>query len=423
MRRTPTPPAHDPAAIDLTDLDLFEHGFPHDTFRWLRDEAPVFWHAPTRHTPDGEGFWVISRYADVLRVFLDPASFSSVGGGARVQGGTFLQDTPVAGLMLNMLDDPRHKRVRSLVNRGMTPRVIAQLEPDLRRRARAILDALGDGGERDLVADVSRDLPLQAICMLLGIPQEDRKQLCDCIDLAFDYSGRELGEQTHATRAATAHLIGYAGELIAERRRQPQDDMLSVVVHAALPDQTPSRLGDDELRNFFMLLFTAGSETTRKALAGGLFELSRHPEQLALLRAEPARIETAVEELVRWTSPSVYKRRTATREIETQGGTMRPGDKVTIWEASANRDERVFAEPFRFDVTRDPNPHLGFGQGAHYCLGANLARLEIRILLEELLPRLVSLEFMGPPVWTRDNRLFGLKRLPVRLALRDAAPD
>ena len=402
-------------AIDLCDLDVFAAGFPHDVFRALRDEAPLFWQRPTPHTPDGEGFWVVSRHADVLAVFLDPKTYSSVGGGARRQGGTFLPDTPVAGLMLNMLDEPRHTRVRGLVNKGFTPRVTSRLEPELRRRARAIVDAVADAPECEFVGDVARDLPLQAICMLLGVPQEDRKELCDCVDTAFDYSGRTLGEQNDASRAATSRLIGYAEDLIARRRREPGDDMLSVVIHAELPGEETPRLGDDELRNFFLLLFTAGSETTRKAIAGAAMELAARPDALAWLRDDPARLPVAVEEIVRWTSPSVYKRRTATRDTQLHGRKIRAGDKITVWEMSANRDERVFAEPFRFDVTRDPNPHLGFGFGPHYCLGANLARLEIRVMLEELLPRARALEQAGPAEWTRDNRLFGLKRLPVRI--------
>jgi cytochrome P450 len=410
----------DAASIDLTDLDLFASGFPHDVFRWLRDEAPLFWHPATSHTPDGEGFWVLSRHADVLAVFLDPRTFSSVGGGARAQGGTFLQDTPVAGLMLNMLDEPRHTRVRSLVNRGFTPRVIARLEPELRRRARAIVDAVSDRDDCEFVADVARDLPLQAICMLLGVPQEDRKELCDCVDTAFDYAGRELGGENDASRAATGRLISYGQALIAEKRRCPGEDMLSLVIHAELPGEATPRLSDDELRNFFLLLFTAGSETTRKAIAGGILELAARPADLALLRREPARLPLAIEEIVRWTSPSVYKRRTATRDATLHGRTIRAGDKVTVWEMSANRDERAFAEPFRFDLARDPNPHLGFGFGPHYCLGANLARLEIRVMLEELLPRTAALELAGAPAWTRDNRLFGLKRLPMRIGWREA---
>jgi cytochrome P450 len=277
--------------------------------------------------------------------------------------------------------------VRGLVNKGFTPRVIARLEPELRRRALALVDGVADSAECEFVGDVARDLPLQAICMLLGVPQEDRKELCDCVDTAFDYSGRALGEQNDASRAATGRLVGYAESLIAAKRREPGEDMLSVVIHAELADQDPPRLGDDELRNFFMLLFTAGSETTRKAIAGAALELAAQPEQLALIRREPARIPVAVEEIVRWTTPSVYKRRTATRDTQLHGETIRAGDKVTVWEMSANRDERVFADPFRFDVARDPNPHLAFGQGVHYCLGANLARLEIRVMYEELIRR------------------------------------
>jgi len=251
--------------------------------------------------------------------------------------------------------------------------------------------------------------------MLLGVPQEDRKELCDCVDATFDYEGRELGEQSDASRAAAARLISYGEALISQKRLAPDDSMLSAVIHAELPGEEPPRLTGDELRNFFLLLFTAGSETTRKAIAGSAMELAAHPAALALLRREPARIPVAIEEIVRWTTPSVYKRRTATRDATLHGATIRAGDKVTVWEMSANRDERVFAEPFRFDVTRDPNPHLGFGFGPHYCLGANLARLEIRVMLEELLPRIAALELAGAPGWTRDNRLFGLKRLPVRV--------
>jgi len=320
-----------------------------------------------------------------------------------------------------MLDDPRHTRVRGLVNRGFTPRVIGRLEPELRRRARAIVDAVADAALLDFVGDVARDLPLQAICMLLGVPQADRKELCDCVDTAFDYSGRELGEQNDASRAATGRLLSYAEALIAEKRRRPGDDMLSVVIHAELPGEAAPRLGDDELRNFFMLLFTAGSETTRKAIAGAALELAALPEQLALLQREPARIPVAVEEIVRWTTPSVYKRRTATRDTQLYGAAIRAGDKLPVWETSANRDQRVFADPFGFAATRASNPHLGFGYGAHICLGANLARLEIRVVLEELLPRIGALELAGPPSWTRDNRLFGLKRLPLRIAWREGS--
>jgi cytochrome P450 len=190
---------------------------------------------------------------------------------------------------------------------------------------------------------------------------------------------------------------------------------VSAVVEARLPDDDPAQLTEAELRAFFSLLFTAGSETTRKAIAGGVLALVQQPDEMARLRTDRAFVTTTVDEMVRWTSPSVYKRRTATADVELGGGRLRAGDKVTVWEMSANRDETVFADPFRFDVARDPNPHVGFGHGVHYCLGANLARLEIRVVLEELLERVRRIDLAGDPVWTRSNRLFGLRHLPVTL--------
>jgi cytochrome P450 len=403
--------------FDLTDLDLYEKGFPQHVFTWLRREAPVHWHEPTSHTPDGEGFWVVSRHADALRVLLDPATFSSVTGGSRAHGGSFLQDTPFAGVMLNMMDPPRHDRIRSLVNKGFTPRGIASLEPELRRRSRAILADAVSRGRCDFVVDIARELPLQAICMLLGVPQEARTQLCDWMDLTLEHQGRELFESNDAVREANQGIRGYGAELIASKRRTPGDDMLSVVIHAELPGDDPPGLTDGELLMFFYLLFVAGSETTRKAIAGGLQALLQTGEWLRLQR-EPDLLPTAVEEIVRWTTPSVYKRRTLTRDTELGGQRLRAGEKLTFWEMSANRDEAVFEEPFRFDIGRDPNPHLGFGYGVHYCLGANLARLEIRAMLSELLEAGHEIEIAGDPVWTRDNRLFGLKHLPVQIHAR-----
>jgi cytochrome P450 len=402
--------AVDAPGFDLTDLDLYRAGFPHDVFTWLRAHAPVYWHAPTAHTPQGEGFWVVSRHADTLAIQLDPKRFSSVTGGGRERGGTMISDQFGAGLMLNMMDDPRHRRIRGLVNKGFTPHRIGALEPELRRRARAILDAVPASGTCDFVADVARDLPLQAICLLLGVPQQDRAMLCEWMDRGLE---AESGEALN--REYGRMLSAYGVELIRAKRKQPADDLLSVVIQARMPEEEPPTLGDDELMFFFSLLFTAGSETTRKAIAGGLKALVENPAELARLRAEPGLLGTASEEIVRWTTPSVYKRRTATSDLELGGEKIRAGEKVTFWEMSANRDERVFAEPFRFDVARDPNFHLGFGQGVHYCLGANLARLEMRVMFEELFARYEAFELTGPAVWTRENRLLGLKHLPVRM--------
>jgi cytochrome P450 len=396
--------------FDLTDLDLYRHGFPHDVFTELRAHTPLYWHEPTEHTPQGEGFWVVSRHADTLAIQLDPKRFSSVGGGERQSGGTMIGDMNGAGLMLNMMDDPRHRRIRGLVSKGFTPHRIAALEPELRRRARAILDAVPSGGECDFVVDVARELPLQAICLLLGIPQSDRAMLCEWMDRGLEAESGEALNREYGRK-----LMAYGAELIPERRAALGDDLLSVVIGAQMPEEDPPTLSDPELMFFFSLLFTAGSETTRKAIAGGLKALIENPAEEARLRAEPERLGTALEEIVRWTTPSVYKRRTATCDVELHGEKIRAGQKLTFWEMSANRDERVFEEPFRFDVARDPNFHLGFGQGVHFCLGANLARLEMRVMFEELFARTEGFEITGPARWTRENRLLGLKHLPVRL--------
>jgi cytochrome P450 len=357
----------------------------------------------------------VSRHADVLRVLLDPGTFSSVGGGGRPRGGTFLADTPGAGVMLNMMDDPRHRRIRELIHRGFTPRRVADLEANLRERTLAIVEAAAGKRELDFVREVARELPLQAICMLLGVPQQDREVLCDWVDLGLEHADREVPGSEEARAGANASLARYGAELVASKRVQPGDDVLSAVIHAELPSEDPPRLADDELLYFFLLLIAAGSETTRKAIAGGLLALMQNPDEMARLWANAAELlPTAIEEIVRWTTPSVYKRRTLTREVLLHGQRLLPGDKITSWEMSANRDERVFREPFRFDVARDPNPHLAFGQGVHYCLGAHLARLEIRVMFEELISRFAGFEPAGPHTWTRDTRLFGLKSLPVR---------
>lgn len=406
---------------DLTDLSLFEHGFPHDVFALHRREAPIWWHPVTPHTPDGVGFWSIATHAESLGVIRDPGTFSSVGGGARPQGGTILPDTLMAGQALNMMDEPRHGRVRRLVSRGFTPRTITRLEDELRRRTARLLDRIADTGRCDFLVDVAAELPLQAICILLGVPEEDRHRVFEWIEYTFDFRDREAFAQTDETRQAWAELAAYGSELVARKRAQPTDDMLSIVAHATLPDEDPPTLTADELQSFFFLLFAAGSDTTRNAAAGGLLELIRRPEQLAALAADPALLPTAIEEMVRWTSPAAYNRRTATRDVDFHGHPIRAGDKVVFWEASANRDERVFAGAMAFDVGRDPNPHLGFGSGIHHCLGANLARLEMRIIFEAALARFERFALDGEPEWTRSNKHTGIRHLPISFRARRAA--
>jgi cytochrome P450 len=401
------------AAIDFTDLDNFANGFPHGLFAVHRREAPVYWHEPTQHTPDNEGFWSVATHAETLEVLKDPLTFSSVTGGQRPYGGTLLQDLAIAGQVLNMMDDPRHSQIRRLVSSGLTPRMIRRVEDDLRARARRLLDAVVPGEPFDFLVDVAAELPMQMICILLGVPESERHWLFEAIEPQFDFGGSRnssLSQLSVSERdaAAGSRMYAYGQELIASKRAEPTDDMLSVVANEP-------GLSDLELYLFFSLLFSAGAETTRNAVAGGLLALADHPEQLQALRRDLGMLPTAVEEMVRWASPSPSKRRTATRGVTLGGQSIEAGQKVQVWEGSANRDAGVFDRADEFDISRKPNPHLGFGQGVHYCLGANLARLELRVLFEELLSRFSTVRVVRPVEWTRSNRHTGIRHLVVEL--------
>jgi cytochrome P450 len=411
------PPAG--CAADLTDLDLFAEGFPHEVFSRLRKEAPVAWHEPTAHTPDGVGFWVVSGHPEVLAAVSDPETFSSERAPGAEGGGTLIADLPygfAAGVLLNMTDGPRHHRVRRAVTPAVAPRALLHMERELRRRTAAILDPLRDGEPHDFLLEAAVELPLQATAMLLGVPEADRHDLMAWFNATLDYEGRELGESSPGAEAAALATAAYGRELIACKRRHDGDDMLSMLCRFGAEDDGGGRLGDLELLMFFNLLIAAGSETTRNAIALGLEALVANPDQTQALRDDPDLLSEAVEEILRWTSPTLYNRRTATVDTELAGQPIAAGDKVTLWWASANRDERVFVEPSRFDVRRRPNPHVAFGYRSHFCLGANLARMEIRIMFEELLARFSRFELAGPIVRFRTNKHAGVKHMPVRLA-------
>jgi cytochrome P450 len=412
------------SGIDFTDLDNFANGFPHELFAVHRREAPVYWHEPTDNTPDGEGFWSVATYAETLAVLKDPTTYSSVTGGERPYGGTLLQDLAIAGQVLNMMDDPRHSQIRRLVSSGLTPRMIRRVEDDLRARARRLLDAVVPGEPFDFLVDIAAELPMQMICILLGVPASERHWLFHAIEPQFDFGGARKAslsqmsvpeKVSESAEEAGARMYAYGQELIAAKRAEPTDDMLSVVANAMLDDAEAPALSDLELYLFFSLLFSAGAETTRNAVAGGLLALAEHPEQFQVLRADFGMLPTAIEEMVRWTSPSPSKRRTATREATLGGQEIKAGQKVQIWEGSANRDVAAFDRADDFDITRKPNPHLGFGQGVHYCLGANLARLELRVLFEELFARFGAVRVVRPVEWTRSNRHTGIRHLVVEL--------
>ncbi|MGA3255674.1 MAG: cytochrome P450 [Mycobacterium sp.] len=408
------------SGIDFTDLDNFANGFPHELFAVHRREAPVCWHEPTDNTPDGEGFWSVATHAETLEVLRDPVTYSSVTGGKRSFGGTLLQDLAIAGQVLNMMDDPRHSQIRRLVSSGLTPRMIRLVADDLRARTRRLLDAVVPGEPFDFVIDVAAELPMQMICILLGVPEHERHWLFQAIEPQFDFGGSRKASLSQLSvsenaQEAGSRMYAYGQELIASKRAEPTDDMLSVVANATLDDADAPALSDLELYLFFSLLFSAGAETTRNAVAGGLLALADHPDQFQALRADLDMLPTAVEEMVRWASPSPSKRRTATRDVTLGGQSIDAGQKVQIWEGSANRDSCVFGRADKFDIARKPNPHLGFGQGVHYRLGANLARLELRVLFEELLSRFVSARVVEPVEWTRSNRHTGIRHLVVEM--------
>ena len=326
----------------------------------------------------------------------------------------------IAGQVLNMMDDPRHAQIRRLVSSGLTPRMIRRVEDDLRARACRLLDAVAPGEPFDFVVDIAAEVPMQMICILLGVPESERHWLFEAIEPQFDFGGsRKASLSQLSVEEAGSRMYSYGQELIAAKRAEPTDDMLSVVANAMVDDPiegaAASALSDLELYLFFSLLFSAGAETTRNAVAGGLLALVEHPEQLQALRGDFELLPTAVEEIIRWTSPSPSKRRTATADVTLGGQSIKAGQKVQIWEGSANRDASAFDRADEFDIARKPNPHLGFGQGVHYCLGANLARLELRVLYEELLSRFCIVRVAEPVEWTRSNRHTGIRHLVVEL--------
>ncbi len=415
----------DLAGVDLCDLDLFGDGFPEGVFGALRANAPVWWQAPTEHTPDDVGFWVLSRHADIGAAASDARLLSSERAPGAAGGGTIIQDLPYGfapGMLLNMMDDPRHQLIRRIVTPAFAPKALQRMEPELRARAARIVGAVAERGSCDFLTDVAVELPMQAVAALMGIPEGDRHDLIRWSNATLDHEGRELGETNAVVADAAAAMAAYGTDLIAERRATPGDDLISTVAHARIAggDDRVEPLSDLELLMFFNLLVVAGSETTRNSIALGMVALVEHPEQFDALRSDRGLMATAVEEILRWTTATTYNRRTATRDVELRGQTIREGDKVTLWWPSANRDDTVFADPFRFDIRRTHNPHLTFGHGTHFCLGANLARLEIRIMFEELLERLDGFELIGPVRRARTNKHAGVTSVP--LAFRQRRP-
>jgi cholest-4-en-3-one 26-monooxygenase len=398
--------------INLLDRDRFTQGVPHEWFTYLRQNAPVYKHPE----PDGPGFWVITKYDDVVTVGRDGATYSS----DQRRGGVVGLEQPPEGapdftgegrLMLTM-DAPEHTRYRKLVNRGFTPRQMRMLEPHIRELTSNILDEVIEQGGCDYVVDVAAEVPLQVIAEMLGVPMEDRHKV-------FEWSNRMIGSEDPEYLVSQEEVMGaqvemfmYANELAAQRREEPRDDIITALLDAEVDGD---RLSEMDFNLFFLLIAVAGNETTRNSISHGIKAFCDFPDQYQLLVEDPTRSDTACEEIVRWASPVMYFRRNVTRDTELRGQQIKEGDKVSIWYISANRDEDVFDEPFKFDILRNPNEHVGFGGGGpHHCLGANLARMEIKVLLEEMAKRVPAIERAGDAAPLRSNFIAGIKHMPVK---------
>ena len=407
------------ADIDLTDLDRWSRGVPYDWFALLRREAPLFWQD---EPGGGRGFWSLTRYDDVLAASKDWETYSSA------RGGTSLMDlTPeqiTARMSMLDADPPYHTRLRSIVNKAFTPRAISAYEPRIRELVREILDRAFEQEEFDYVAEVSMETPMWVLCEIMGTPVEDRRHLIRLGDAMLGNTDPDLaGEFTFGqadltdyanlpfSSPAALEMFEYGHRLAAARREQPRQDITTRLIEA---DVDGDRLSEHEFDLFFLLLVTAGNETTRHIISHGTHALLTNPGETERLVADPALVPTAVEEVLRWGSSLLHFRRTATRDVELHDGMIRENDKVLLWYISANRDESQFPDPLRFDVGRTPNRHVAFGLGGpHFCLGAHLARLELRVFLEELLPYLPHLELAGEPERLRSNFFHGIKRMPV----------
>jgi cholest-4-en-3-one 26-monooxygenase len=402
-----------PPGFDFTDPDLYVHRVPAEELAELRRVAPVWWNRQPRGASgfDDEGYWVVTRHADVLEASLNSDIFSSEEKTALIRHGQPVTDEALGmhRLILLNIDPPAHTKLRGIVSRGFTPRAIGNLREVLTARAERIVQTALAEGTGDFVTDVACELPLQAIAELLGVPQEDRRKI-------FDWSNQMIGyddpEYEGDPNAAAAELVGYSMQMAEDRKQCPRDDIVTKLVNARVDGDT---LSSDEFGFFVILLSVAGNETTRNAISHGMLAFLDHPDQWELYRAE--RPETAVDEIVRWATPVTVFQRTALQDTTLGGQEITAGQRVGLFYRSANFDEEVFGDPERFDILRSPNPQLGFGgTGTHYCLGASLARLEIDLMFNAIADAMPSIRKAGDAQRLRSGWLNGIKRLPVSYA-------
>ena len=408
--------------IDLEN-DAFTEGIPHETFALLRREAPVHWY----DWQEGQGFWCVTKHADLIAVHKDTQTFSSE------TGATALEDLDEEQLRVrkSMLDTdpPAHSRLRGLVSDPFTPRTVRTYEAALRELTEVVVDRALPLGEFDFVEEIAKQLPIRVLARLLGVPEADTGKLIEWGDGCIGNTDPELtnvllgspeSEEYRLVpfRSPTSLDIFEYGHWLADQRRdEPRDDLVSKLVHAEIDGE---KLTKQEFDTMFLILVVAGNETTRQAIAHGMLALMEHRDEWRRLEAEPRVLwRTGADEILRWATPVLHFRRTATRDVELRGQTIRAGDKVVVWYISANFDEEVFDDPLRFDVGRSPNRHVVFGGGGpHYCLGAHLAKLEVQVMFELLLPRIADVELTGPAERMRSNFTNAYKRMPVRVTTR-----
>jgi len=401
-----------PKIVDLNDSRVFLKGQPHAEYDVLRRDYPIYWN---EEAPDwGPGFWNVTRYEDIVTVSRDTDTFCS-GKGINISYGPDANEEILLAVIGNMIcmDPPLHRTYRKIAQPYFAPRSIAQLESRVRELADGILDRALQKREIDFMEEIAAPLPISVLCDILGVAQEDWRLIFDWSNVLIGFEDPELGRSREQVEGTFLSLFNYGQQMIADRRQSPRDDLMTSVATTKLEEG--ESIPDHLLNGFFLLMVIAGNETTRNSISGGMLALMQHASEWKKLADDPSRLTTGIEEILRWVSPVNHMRRTATRDTELRGTKIKEGDKVVMWYGAANRDPAAFDRPQSFDVLRDPNPHLAFGIGEHFCLGARLARLQLNVMFGELLKRTKKIELTGDVEYMWTNFINGIKRMPVRI--------
>ena len=411
-----TKPIYDIGQIcELDKWETFINGQPFDIFKRLREEAPIYWHEESLGFEPG--FWALSKHEDIVRVSKDPMTFSSaVGGHLMTMGDPEVVDpSAVAAIIGNMIgmDPPDHQIYRKMVAPSFTPKAIRTLEGDMRLKIRELLENVEDKGEFNFVTEISEQLPLWVLCEMMGIPESERPKIRDLVNNLTDASIQQDPNNAFQIWVNYMELFKMGRDMIEERRKNPTDDLMSVVANTKIEG---GELPPELLDGFFLLMVIAGNETTRNTLTGGLMALTDNPEEREKLLKDPSLISNATDEMLRWVTSVIYFRRTATKDTNIRGQDIKAGDKVVMWYGSANRDEDIFKDGHLFRVEREnAKKHLAFGAGEHLCLGNRLGHMQIRVLFEELLDRFPNIHSISDPVRIPSNFLAGISELKVRI--------